>query len=154
FNRTSWGTWTLSGSQNGHDWVRGDFNGDGKDDQIHVGTDCSIALQVLLSNGTAFTKPSWSIANCGTYSIGTMLAADVNGDGKTDILPDVGHNDVHVFLSTGSGFTYQTWATDDGINNGADWVTVDLNGDGKADFVEPTIKNGCKVNGLTSTGTA
>src|SRR5262249_28009851 len=150
YNRTSWGTWTSTTNPTSVDWLQGDFNGDGKDDmaQLQAGSGCP--LFVLLSTGTGFTKASWTIANCPiTGATAQRFAVDVNGDGKDDIVVDAGHGDVHVAVSTGSGFTYQTWATSDGGSSTASWVPADANGDGKADFLESLIvSSGCKLSGL------
>jgi RHS repeat-associated protein len=153
FAAGSWGSWTSGQVIFLDQWLRGDFNGDGKDDLAVLHDDCTV--EMLVSSGSAFTKQSWSVAGCGTFNTAFQYyAVDVNGDGKADIVPDPSHNDVHVMLSTGSGFTYQTWATNDGINNTQSWLPLDINGDGRIDFVEATIKSACRVNGLVSTGSA
>jgi RHS repeat-associated protein len=147
FGVSSWGSWTASGNVNGNWWLRGDFNGDGKPDLAQLQGNC--VLRLLLSTGTGFTNPGWSIASCGSYTTTEIHAADVNGDGKTDLVSDLGASNTHVFLSTGSGFTYQSWATSGGTL--ARWMEADLNGDGMADFVQAALSNG-KVSTLTSTG--
>jgi hypothetical protein len=74
-------------------------------------------------------------------SMNPRLLADVNGDGKQDIVA-FWDDGVYVSLSTGSGFTQPTrWIDNFSYNNGG-WrvdkhlrLLADVNGDGKADVV-------------------
>lgn len=123
-----------------HQRVIADVNGDGKKDIIGFG---EVGVYVSLSNGTDFNAPSqWS--NSYGYAQGwdkyTMkMVADVNGDGKADIV-GFGYNDVLVSLSNGSSFGAPAiWHNNFSLNDGWDGKTVrtvaDVNGDGKADIV-------------------
>ncbi|MBZ5725198.1 MAG: VCBS repeat-containing protein [Acidobacteriia bacterium] len=129
--------WAGYGIPNGL-WMTGDFNGDGKTDIVHAvqGTDY---VNVWTSNGNAtFTvKPfrPWS-----GYGIpnGVWLAADFNGDGKTDIVHAVQGTDyANVWLSNGNATfsvrSFSPWAGY-GIPNGL-WLAGDITGDKKADIV-------------------
>jgi C1A family cysteine protease len=117
-----------------------DVNGDGKADIVAFGFD---GVYVALSNGTSFgPKQKWSTDFC--YNNGwdgntVRTMADVNGDGKADII-GFGYNDVYVSLSNGSGFNvWQVWNSDycynDGWNGNTVRTVADVNGDGKADIV-------------------
>jgi subtilisin family serine protease len=125
-----------------HPRVLADVNGDGKADIVgfgHAGT------YVSLSTGSGFGTPSLWIRNYG-YGNGwrvenhPRVLADVNGDGKADIV-GFGHSGTYVSLSTGSGFgTPSMWIRNYAYGNG--WrveyyprVSADVNGDGKADIV-------------------
>ena len=144
-NGSSFGSPTIwnSGYTNGwnttnHIRTLADVNGDGKADIIGFGNN---SVLVSLSNGTSFGSPT--IWNSG-YTNGwnttnhTRTLADVNGDGKADII-GFGNNSVLVSLSNGSSFGSPTiWNS--GYTNG--WNTTnhtrtlaDVNGDGKADII-------------------
>ena len=74
---------------------------------------------------------------------GNWLTADINGDGKTDIVHAVANTDyVHTWVSNGNGTfnvgTFRPWAGY-AIPNG-NWLTADINGDGKTDIVH-VVKN-------------
>ncbi len=68
--------------------LAGDVNGDGKTDLIAVNYDVSTntgSSWVMLSTGSGFSAPQqWS--NQAFNGTKAMLAGDVNGDGKTDLI--------------------------------------------------------------------
>ena len=91
----------------------GDFNGDGKDDIVTF-TQSNVAdVWVRLSDGTKFTGGGrWHHY----FSVRGEIprVADINGDGKDDILTfDLNNGNVWVAMSTGNGFgDARLWATD------------------------------------------
>ena len=114
----------------------GDVNGDGKPDLVVANEffgDPSGSVSVLLGNGDGTFKAQTTYA-AGTYP-GSVVIADVNGDGKPDLaVANWGSNTVSVLLGNGDGtFRPQTpYAT----GNVPVSVTVaDVNGDGKPDLV-------------------
>ena len=123
--------------------VAGDFNGDGKPDlAAAIYTKGSLALQFAAGHGdgTFATPVAYPLpSTCGS----TLQAADLNGDGKLDI------------LITGSSMLMSL--TTLGHNAGASAVTV-LLGDGKGDFTigfnasEPTYMSGAVLAKILGTG--
>jgi len=96
-----------------------------------------------------YSQPTRWIANFGTsaggwssFDTNPRFLADVNGDGKADIV-GCGAKGVYVSLSTGSGFgTPKIWISNYGANVGG-WTSyntypravADVNNDGRADLV-------------------
>lgn len=144
------GGWTT---QNDYPRFLGDVNGDGKDDIVGFG---DAGVYVAISNGSGFGNAqkwySGYAKNAGGWSTQNdfpRFVADVNGDGRDDIIGCAG-NGVVVSLSTGSSFgSARLWYSGYAKNAGG-WSTQndyprfvgDVNGDGRADFI------GCAGNGV------
>ena len=100
----------------------GDFNGDGLLDIAAVDS-CS-GVEVFLNNGNSFQGQSYPTKFGGSY----VAAADVNGDGKVDLVTD----GVSVLLGNGDGTFKDGGGT---LSHGGGSVNVgDFNGDGKLDI--------------------
>lgn len=112
----------------------GDLNGDGKLD-LAVAT--SYYLEILLGNGDG----SFEMAqNTATRISGSIMIADVNADGKADVLETAGcgigcKSEVGLLLGNGDG-TFQaeqfTWT---GASAATSPTVADVNGDGIADVI-------------------
>jgi hypothetical protein len=126
-----------------HVRIMADINGDGKADIVAFGDD---GVWTALSTGTGFSAPTFVLANFG-YNQGwrvdkhVRLLADVNGDGRQDI---VAFGDDGVWLALAQpngGFGPATFVIQNlGVNQGWDpsknvRMMADINGDGKADIV-------------------
>jgi hypothetical protein len=140
--------------------VSADVNGDGKPDLL-VGNACvdsncaGSSVSVLLGNGdgTFQTAVAYGTGGLQTYSI---AVADVNGDGKPDLLVanecatnDCSNGSVAVLLGNGDG-TFQTAVN---YSSGAQWsysiAVADVNGDGNPDLL---VANECLTNSNCSNG--
>lgn len=141
-----------------------DVNGDGKPDVIVVNS-CATnfclngEVSVLLADGKGTFQPAVPY-DSGGYEATAVTVADVNGDGKPDLLVTSGCavnincgftalGVVGVLLGNGDG-TFQPAVVYDSGGLGATSVAVtDINGDGKLDLI---VANGCSTT-CASAGT-
>ena len=136
-----------------------DVNGDGKPDLV-VGTSlggCGAdSVAVLLGNGDGTFKPAQNYASGGFGCPARPVVADINGDGKADIVVanfgserDGPPGNVGVLLGNGDG-TFQAPKTYDSGGYGPPWsvAVADVNGDGKLDvMVANYCANSTCING-------
>jgi len=150
----------------------GDFKGDGVLDVATWGTTINPGtpqIQIYLGNGTGsltlsetYQAPNGGNTNPGPNSI---VAVDVNGDGKIDLVAMTPYNGVFVFLGNGDG-TFQapivnTTVCTDSIGVCNSIAVADLNDDGKPDVAVQsggTAGGGISIllgngNGTFGTGT-
>lgn len=113
----------------------GDFNGDGKLDLAFPAANGEAYVSVWLGNGDGTFKTGVSYSTL--FASFSAIAADVNGDGKLDIVT----GGVSVLLGNGDG----TFTSDGGMfagNGEGTFLTVgDFNGDGKLDMVVNDVSN-------------
>ena len=113
-----------------------DVSGDGRPDLVYMNyTDT--AMQVKLNTGSGFAQAATWSSNPLPFSWSEFWRADVNGDGKSDLLyrnrSDTG---IDVMLSTGSAFTPATnWCPNPMPNSWSKFWPVDVSGDGRPDLV-------------------
>jgi len=129
--------------------VAGDFNGDGNPDVAVLG---SRLIAILLGNGDGTFQPEQDITITNDFVGLAGVAADLNGDGKLDLIAnDVGRNKVVVFLGKGDG-TFQDPSYLSAGNEVTYGLAVgDFNGDGKLDLAV-TAKNDNVINVLLGNG--
>ena len=155
-------------------WLQGDFSGDGKLDviRVHASGDVNggaLIFTQFLNTGTngvgnAFTQSNATITGTAPvwYPSRPYIAADVNGDGKLDIIcingpdPQTGAAqalNVTAFINQGNGtfngvqWTYSSASGDvtatnkDKCKSSDQWMVVDFNGDGLPDLVKVMADN-------------
>jgi hypothetical protein len=152
-----------SGAESAHSVAAADLNGDGKPDLVLANCGSSSgscangdgSVGVLLGNGDGTFQTAVTY-DAGGYYAQSVAVADLNGDGKPDlvvvVLCGVGCGDngsVGVLLGNGDG-TFQTVVTYD--SGGSQEVAVaDVNGDGKPDLL---VANNCANSSNCTTGAA
>lgn len=125
--------------------AEGDINGDGTPDIVTVNEDG--AVNVFLNNAGALTLAytDTSLVSAGGHSIFELAVADLNGDGRADVVAmDLATGQFFVWLASSNGslaapVSYsmkpQTGGT---VTRGGGLALADMNGDGHVDVVIAT----------------
>jgi hypothetical protein len=130
-----------------------DVNGDGKPDQLTANANTHTA-GVLLGTGNGTFGPITTYSTSAGSAPTDIEVADVNGDGKLDLLTaNIFGNAVGVLLGNGNG----TFGTVTPFSTGADsspfkLAVADVNGDGKLDLLTDN-RGGDAAGVLLGTGT-
>jgi hypothetical protein len=107
----------------------GDFNNDGNYDFVAV---VSGGVQIFLGNGAGAFK---SVATYNTAAAGSVTVADLNQDGKLDLVVcGFGSSAVTVLLGNGNGTFQATAATPMAGQNPSSVIAADFNRDQKLDL--------------------
>ena len=141
-----------------------DVNADGKPDLLVANFCANIicangAITVLLGNGDGTFQPAVSYGSGGFYAY-SVAVADVDGDGKPDLLvangcagsscPNSTYGSMGVLLGNGDG-TFQTVLTySSGGFEAVSTVVADVNGDSKPDLL---VANFCASSSSCGSGT-
>ncbi|MCX6138062.1 MAG: FG-GAP-like repeat-containing protein [Ignavibacteriales bacterium] len=124
-----------------------DVNGDGKLDAVcvttvHINYGPYSLVTVLINTGNDVNGvPQFSTTNyyLGFYDVRSLTVGDLNGDGKPDIIVGSAYAGLYIYQNNGDGTFTPGQVTSIMPNAGGpavgQGVIVDVNGDGKADFV-------------------
>ena len=123
-----------------------DVNGDGKPDLIVVGYDPSSAVGVLLGNGDGTFQPARNYGLSGGNAV-SVVVADVNGDGKPDLIVAILGGAVDVLLGQGDGTFPTVAAYGSGGTDTWSVAVADVNSDDKPDLL---VANSCGIANCTS----
>jgi hypothetical protein len=112
----------------------GDFNGDGIADIATANTDGTVKVQIDLGNSSFQSAVSYAVSS----NLNVIRIADVNGDGKADLIV-ISSNDGTVSILLGNGNdTFQAPSGSHILTAGSspDYMAVsDLNNDGNPDII-------------------
>jgi hypothetical protein len=150
-----WGVRTQSYNPEVMGFQLADVDGDGRPDVIYESS--STQLRVLLNTGTGLSAD----ANWGTRSasynpdLKGFKLADMNGDGRADVVYDASNASVRVIASTGTAFGVDAaWGSRTASYNPdfKGFQLADLDGDGLPDIVYEASNGVTRV--LLNSGTA
>ncbi len=120
----------------------GDFNGDGIADLAVANfQSTSNSITILLGNGDGtFHQATGSPASVGSNPW-FIAVADINGDGKADlVVPNGGSSNAYVLLGNGDG-TFTTWTILTVGSSARSVAVADFNGDGRPDLAFANYNN-------------
>ncbi|WP_299223194.1 RHS repeat-associated core domain-containing protein [uncultured Psychroserpens sp.] len=147
-----------------HDYISGDFDGDGLTDVLAVGrrythnsTTVNYKNVYFINLDRNITSGFSNLAGSLQLQVGQndkLHAGDFNGDGKTDLL-HVAAGKLYVYgLNSNNTISLLWQKNDSGINLNDPLYLGDYNGDGKTDFLDPTTNGSYSFRTFLSTGTA
>ena len=119
-----------------------DVNGDGKLDLL-VANSGSSTVGVLLGNGDGTFQPALVYNSGGSaYSANQIVIADVNGDGKLDLLvANYGDDTIGALLGNDNGTFQSALVYSSGGSGPTSVAAQDVNGDGEPDIVAANINS-------------
>lgn len=131
-------------------WTSGDFNGDGADDLLAVSKrgDTAPNMVVFPSTGSWLGGGNvWSAPAELSWANMITVPADVDGDGKTDVIaiqPDSSNaSNIYWLRSNGTSFDAPVLVGVSGLvfSNVNNWASGDFNGDGYDDLFASSQRN-------------
>lgn len=135
----------------------GDVNGDGKPDVVVSSDFCNCGVYsaaLMLGNGDGTFQPATVVYAAGGFGVSSLALADVNGDGKLDLI-SVNHCldnscsnfDVTILLGNGDGTFQSAVSYSNGVNPSYSVQSAvgDVNGDGKLDLILINNNNSSNV---------
>ncbi|MEO7298475.1 MAG: VCBS repeat-containing protein [Verrucomicrobiota bacterium] len=134
--------------------IAADVNGDGKVDLIST-TSSPGTVVVLTNNGSGvFVAASTNSTGGGAGNVQMVVGADVNSDGKIDLISANGNTPgtLSVFTNSGGGGFVLVSSNLVGGNFPAALTAADVNGDGKADLISANSSSPGTISILTNNG--
>lgn len=142
FGRFAWQYIDLLKEKQLQKYIPGDFNGDGSTDVAVLDIESGRWRMLLAVDGTFDASAGPWLEQWGSGDSWLPIPADVNGDGRCDIVAHGSPGRWQVAVSTGNRFVcrgeFGPWG------GGVEPQAADLNGDKKADLI---IMNGSKLSG-------
>ncbi len=140
-------------------WLSGDVNGDGRTDvvQLRDAGAGALGIHTFLSDGTGLAAAIVQTPAGATSAAVKWLAADVDGDGRTDLVQVVDAASVAsvvIHRSTGAGFASLPPASLGVPVAATSWLVGDVNGDGLSDLIQAGLSAGAGVRTFGSTGSS
>ncbi|KAI1153342.1 hypothetical protein F4825DRAFT_449639 [Nemania diffusa] len=163
WSEPNWGNPVASGAAPASQVAFGDIDGDGLDDYLDPDPK-TVLLKAYLNNGMDPVSYRWSWNPNGTIASGLgpgkrVRIADIYGDGRDDyiLLKDNGGTTIYrnVYSPDNDGNKYRAMPDADasGIGQSPDEIDfVDINGDGKADYVWTRKLDGRIAGGVGTSG--
>ena len=132
----------------GANYQTGQYTTFGHDDNLSVMEYSCLTNTFPATSSTTTMNGPWAFGN----GWGGFNIADINGDGDIDVMAQTQENTENVTYRTSS--TSGTWSSTSQVYIGP-YITyevtiADLNGDGEADFINPTIAE--QINSTSSSG--
>jgi len=114
----------------------GDIDGDGKLDIVSSDGQTGFTARVMLANGDGTFRQGAAMSSAGNFGIQDLQVADLNNDGKAEVLiSEVNSADVSVFSNNNGTFTRTSYDTSaHGGNRSGKILVQDFNNDGYKDF--------------------
>jgi hypothetical protein len=130
-----------------------DFNADRLADLAFQTPDNRFLVSLSTATGTSFTAPQWWMQHGGGFVAGEAQYADVNDDGRADLIYQGLDNRFWVSTSTGTAFSPpQNLVTHGGGFIPGEAQYADVNGDGRADLIYQGLDNRFWVSTSSGTG--
>lgn len=123
---------TLVVGQNLYDLVAADFDGDGRADLAATGDPATLVLRLAQADGTWEEKP-FAAAPSPVKFAGGLVAADLDGDGRTDLVM-LGQRELAVFLQKTDVGLVLDEKLPLGDDNAYALLVSDFDGDGRPDI--------------------